>query len=211
MKRKLSKHRYFLTWVLVTLVFLIGLFLGQWIAEWKMEEFAQEEKEFRNYLFGLELLPEILAESLCEADVFALTEKKVEMGRLLTELEARLGKDNPDVISLKKDYTLLSLKQWLLVKRIKEECGKNLTIILFFYSNKQNASLSEAQGYVLDYLYLKYPNTLVTYALDTDLDLPVLDVVKEVYGIRQVPSLVINEVTYPGFQPKQKLESLLLS
>lgn len=207
--RKINKIRYFSTFTFVTLIFLIGIIIGQVITELRFSEFQERERDMRTYILSLDLQSELISKKICDVDIFSLTKEKNKLGQQLDYLEKKLGKDNPKLIPLKKEYSLLSIRQWLLVKRAKEECEKNWNIILYFYSNERNASTCESQGYVLDYLYSKHPDSLVIYAFDFDLDTPALNTLKNIYGIRRVPSLVINEKLYEGFQGKDKIESLI--
>jgi len=66
------------------------------------------------------------------------------------------------------------------------------------------------QGFILDSIYLKYPEKVVIYALDYDLDCKAIDTLENVYHITQVPSLVINDKTYLGFVPKNEIENIIL-
>lgn len=207
--RKVSKTRYFSTFTFVTLIFLIGIIIGQTITELRFSEFDKRERDMRTYILSLDLQSELISKKICDVNIFGLTKEKTELGQQLEYLENKLGKNNTKLIPLKKEYTLLSIRQWLLVKRTKEECEKNWNIILYFYSNERNTSICESQGYILDYIYSKHPNSVVIYAFDFDLDTPALNTLKNIYGIKQVPSLVINEKLYEGFQGKDKIESLI--
>jgi len=207
--RRFESTRYLSTFALVTLVFVIGIIIGQTLTEMKFGEFSERERDLRAYILSLDLQSELISEKICDVDPFVLTEEKTKLGRDLEYLEDKFGRDNPKLIPLKKEYTLLSIRQWLLVKRMKEECGKDLTIILYFYSNEKNASICESQGYILDYLYHKNPEKIVIYAFDYDLDTPALNTLKSIYNVRRVPSLVINDELYPGFQGKDELETLI--
>jgi hypothetical protein len=104
---------------------------------------------------------------------------------------------------------LLSIRQWLLVRQFKKECKSDLNIILFFYSNKKNKEESEAQGYVLDYIYRKYPDKVVIYALEIEQDTPALNTVKDIYGIETAPALVINEKVFKGLLKSWEIEKEL--
>jgi len=205
--RKISKTRYFSTFTFVTLVFLIGIIIGQTITELRFSEFQERERDMRTYILSLDLQSELISKKICDVDIFSLTKDKIRLGQELDYLEHKFGKKDPKLLPLKKEYTLLSIRQWLLVKRAKEECEKNWNIILYFYSNEKNASTCESQGYVLDYLYSKHSDSLVIYAFDFDLDTPALNTLKSIYGIKQVPSLVINEKLYEGFQGRDEIES----
>ena len=205
----MKKLKYAAAFSITTLIFLIGLIIGQLIAETRLKEFTLFSRSLRTSLLSISTQEELATEYLCKTDVFKLTEEKAKLGRNLAILEKKLGKKDPIVLELKKEYSLLSIRQWLLVKKFKEECNKNLIIILFFYSNERNASLSEAQGYVLDFLYQKYPEKIVIYAFDVDLDLKIIDLLEEIFEIKQVPSLVINGKTYYGLKTRSEIEKII--
>jgi len=208
--KKIYKTKYLTVFALVSLVFLLGIFFGQAITKAKMSDFARAQNEFRRYLLSLELQTELASKHICNIDVFELTKEKTELGQKIEFLEKRLGKTNKEILGLKEDYSLLSIRQWLLLEKVRKECGGKFVIILYFYSNEKNTSVCEAQGYILDYLYRKYPENVVIYAFDTDLDNPALNTLKIIYQIEEVPSLVIDEKLYPGLQKKDKLESIIL-
>ena len=50
---------------------------------------------------------------------------------------------------------------------------------------------------------------MVIYALDYDIDSPALDTFKEIYNITEVPSIIIFDKTYYGFQDKETLENII--
>jgi len=207
--RKISWNKYTSVFLMTFLIFVIGVLLSQTLSSKTSEEILQTQKEIRNYLLSLNLQSEIALEYICEVDIFEMTKDKVRLGQQIETLEANLGKNNEIVRDLKQDYSLLSIRQWLLVKQFKENCEKDINIIIFFYSNKINQTESESQGYVLDYIYQKYPSDVVIYALDIDEDDPALNVIKIIYKIKQAPSIVVNEKTFTGFQSKERIETLL--
>ncbi|MEM5793163.1 MAG: hypothetical protein QXY45_02280 [Candidatus Aenigmatarchaeota archaeon] len=174
------------------------------------EDFRKTQKYMSNYLISLNLQSEIAKENICKVDVFELTEDKSELGKQLDILERTLGKDNEIVRELKKDYTLVSIRQWLLLKKFKQECNNKINIILFFYSNEVNSSDSESQGYVLDYIYRKYPEKVVIYAFEIEEDNPALNTIKHIYNVKSAPTIVVNERIFFGFQSQEKIESLLI-
>jgi hypothetical protein len=208
-KRKIERTKYIATLSSATLIFLVGIIIGQLVAEQKVKEFSTVSKELRLSLLGMDTQEKLSEEFLCNVDVWKLTEDKVRLGQKIEFLEGKLGKNNKEVEELLKEYTLLSIRQWLLLKKFKEKCNQTLVIILFFYSNKRNASLSEAQGYILDYIYHKYGKRISTFAFDFELEIPALDVLKKMYGIAMVPSIVVNEKTYLGFKEKAEVEAII--
>ncbi|PIV68394.1 MAG: hypothetical protein COY38_04085 [Candidatus Aenigmarchaeota archaeon CG_4_10_14_0_8_um_filter_37_24] len=207
--RKISWNKYFSVLLITTLIFVISFLISQIISSKTSEDISQIQKDISNYLLSLNLQSEIASEYICKVDVLGLTKEKTLLGQQIEILEKSLGKENKIVKDLKKDYSLLSIRQWLLIKQFKENCNESTNIIIFFYSNKNNPSESESQGYVLDYLYQKYPEKVVVYAFDIDEDDPALNMIKKIYEVKEAPSVVVNEKLFSGFQTKEKLESLL--
>ena len=60
----------------------------------------------------------------------------------------------------------------------------------------------------MSYLHKKYPK-LDIYSFDINMENNALSTIKDIYGIRQVPSLIINDEVYPGFISKEEIESVL--
>lgn len=207
--RKISWNKYTSILVITFLIFLLGVLLSQIISKRTSEDMLKTQKEMGNYLLSLNLQSEIASEYICRVDVFDLTNEKFNLGKQIDILEKNVGKENDIVKQLKQDYSLLSIRQWLLVKKYKDACDPKINIILFFYSNEENASESESQGYVLDYLYEKHPENIVTYAFDIKDGDPALNTIKSIYDVKIAPSLIINEKLFIGFQSKEKIEEQL--
>ena len=207
--RKISWGKYTSVFLMTFLIFMIGIFISQKMSSNTSEDVSKTQKEIGNYLLNLNLQSEIASEYICRIDVFSLTEEKFNLGKQIDILEKNIGKEDEVVKELKRDYSLLSIRQWLLVKKFKEKCDNNLNIILFFYSNKVNQTDSESQGYVLDYLYEKHLENIVIYAFDIDEESPALGTIKAIYGVSKSPSLIINEMLFSGFQEKELIERML--
>lgn len=208
--RKINISKYVAAFSVTILILIIGIILGQAISNEKYNSVSDLLDSTKTYIMSLDLQSKLLSgSSLCGADVFSLTREKTYSGQQLTYLENVLGKTNPEVLKAKENYLLISLNQYILVSKWVSICNKNITVILFFYSNKVNGIDSQNQGYVLDYIFAKYPQSVVTYAFDVDIDNPALNALKQINNIHVVPTLVINGTNYEGFQSKDKIESLL--
>jgi len=207
--REINKTKYLAVFSIATLIFISGVITAQYINKIKLNEFVSAQTDLRNYILSLNLQTELAKKYECRVDTIRLTREKDKLGSQLDILENRLGKKDGDIKSLKEEYSLLSIRQWILFEEIREKCDKKIINIAFFYSNKNNETLCQSQGYVLDYLYKKYPNYVVIYALDYDIDDPALNTFKEIHNITQVPSIVILDKTYHGFQNKEKLEQIV--
>lgn len=209
-KRKISVTRYIAAFSITTFVFLFGIFIGYFIAESKTKGLLYSYEELWLDLTGAILQTRILEAKMCDYDIREITSrKKIELGREIEYLEKTVGKTDRNVLRLKEEYHLLSLNQFLLLEQWIKNCNKSLSTILYFYSNTKNAELCEQQGYVLDYIYAKYPANVSVYVFDVDIENPALEALKSMYGISVVPTLVVDGKIYPGFQSKDKVEGLI--
>jgi hypothetical protein len=133
------------------------------------------------------------------------------LGDKLSHTENDRGEKDADVVYLKKYYSLLQVKDYLLSKKLAEKCGagKKPVFIIYFYSNEGDCPECKKEGYVLTRLKEKYPELRV-YSFDYNLQLSVVDSLKTIYRIdRALPALVIEDKTYIGFKTVEDLEDLL--
>ncbi len=211
MDKKIPTSRYVTVLSITVLIFIIGILLGQLIADTRVSGLTEAQENMKSYLLSLNLQNELASQFICNIDVFELTRDRTTIGFEVDSLESRLGSKNLEVVRLKKEYSLLSIRQWLLIEEAKEKCNQNYDIILFFYSNEENKTDSQSQGFVLDYLYNKYPDKIVIYSFDVNLDDPSLNTLKRVFNVSTAPTVVINGKLYEGFQEFDTLEALINS
>ena len=141
-----------------------------------------------------------------------VVQKLNELGDKLTYTENKLGSDNEQVQYLKKYYSLLQIKDYLLGKKIGDKCGqsKKPIYMIYFYSNVDGVCNDCAkQSAVLYNLRDIYPELRV-YTFDYDLDLAPLDTVKKIYKTKaEFPLLVVEDKTYYGLKSVEELKALL--
>jgi len=209
-KRNLNTGRHLQSLIVTLSIFALGIFLGFYISEMRIKGMLTTYESLTLKINGAILQTRVLEGELCNYDVLSIAGKeKVELGNQITELEGLRGKTDEEVLRLKENYSLLSINQLLLLEEWTKECNKNISVIIFFYSNTENATTSEEQGFVLDNIYEKYPNKIVIYAFDINIDNPAVNILIKKYDIRTAPTLVINEKVYLGFQSREKIESLI--
>lgn len=129
-----------------------------------------------------------------------LTREVSSLGDRLGMAESRLGSDNAEVVRLKKQYTLLQIRDYLLTQRIAETCDVEPVTALYFYSNESGACDScDRASYALSYLRQTYPQLRV-YTFDYNLDLGALKTLIAVEKIREeFPAFVIEGKRSYGF------------
>jgi hypothetical protein len=211
-ERRIDVTKFVGIFAIATLIFVIGILIGTAIVSMKESNIKESEDKLRLELIDLEVQQELAQTNPCNNYfLYSLGERLADLGNRLTLLENQLGKTNKDIIELKKPYTLLEVRHYLLIKERVEQCNENYTTILFFYSNKkEQVSESERQGYVLGFLSKKYGSErLKVYSIDGDLDLGIVSALKSNYNISYMPSTVIDDKVFIGFHEKEDLEQYI--
>src|SRR3989344_5620011 len=80
-----------------------------------------------------------------------------DLGDRLSYTENQLGTDNPQVIRLKQQYSLLEIRDYLITKKLSAACGTKPITVLYFYSNAGDCADCDKAGYALSYLHDTYP------------------------------------------------------
>ena len=210
MARRLSKTKYLAVFATTTLIFLIGLIIGNYISNTKLKKIDKLEQDLRIDTMSVELQYMLLSENPCAiTDSNVLTEELYGIGNKLDYMESRLGSDNPNVLWIKEYYSLLEIRHWLFMNKIKKDCNSKNPLILYFYSNKGDCPKCEEQGYVLSYIRKKYPATRV-YSFDININNTALDSIKDIFKItnKELPILIINGKVHYGFKDRTDIESL---
>jgi len=209
MRQSISKTKYLAVFATTTLVFLIGLIIGNQISSFKLKNIDELTESLKIESMAIELQYLLVSEEPCLSfNSTSLSEELYEIGSRLDYMENRLGSNNPSVLHLKEYYSLLEIRHWLFMKKTRKECNRSTTLILYFYSNRGDCPRCEEQGYVLSYLHKKYPD-LNIYSFDINIDNVALNTVKNVYKITESPAMIINDKAYTGFISSRKIEELL--
>lgn len=201
--------KYLLALIATFFIFTSGLYIGNYTTNFKVQKLYDIQNDISSEVLGTELQYQIMEDNLCSIiDLHTLVEDLEKIGGRLTAMEAQLGFNNKAVLSLKEYYHLLEIRHYLFMKDANQKCNKNYSLVLYFYSNAGDCDDCQEQGYVLSYVNKKSP-TFNIYSFDVNIDNPAINALKQVYNITRTPSIVINGVTYPGSQNKEKLMSLL--
>ena len=115
-----------------------------------------------------------------------------------------------ELVQLEKQYSLLEIKDYLLMKEITNRCGQKSVFILYFYTTSENCSECVKQGYVLTDLRQKYP-ALRVYSFNYGLNLSAVETLIKIYGIKdtELPALVSDRQVYTGFHSVEDIEKLI--
>lgn len=151
---------------------------------------------------SLETQFSLLETAPCEdqAEGTELSKEVSELGDRLARTESQLGNKNAQVIELKRQYSLLQIRDYILTKRLASICHITPTVALYFYTNTPGSCTDcDRAGYALSYLHQTYPKLRV-YSFDYDLDLGALRTLIAVEKVKpEFPAFVINGKRSYGF------------
>ena len=177
----------------------------------RVEQLSDLQSQLATDTLSVETQLALLEDAPCEdiADGNTLSQEVSTLGDQLSATEAQLGSKNDQVIELKKQYTLLQIRDYLLTQRVAQTCKTNPTVVLYFYSNTPGSCADcDRAAYALSYLHQSNPK-LHVYSFDYDLDLGAL---KTLIALEKVqpnfPAFVIDGKRSYGFTTLDDFETL---
>jgi hypothetical protein len=204
----LNWKKYLWTLLITVAIFITAFTLSNYFNDKKINNLKDIADKISTDIMSSETQYDLLAESSCKditSDV--LSQELNTLAQKLTYSEQNLNNNSSDLLRLKTYYTLLQIKDYLLMKKISVKCGTKPVFILYFYS--KDCTECEQQGYVLTYLREQYPDLRI-YSFDYNLDNPALHTLISLYKVKNtLPALVINDKVTNGFIDKDKLTATL--
>ncbi len=202
--------KYAIVFGITLLIFGTALYISNFANQKRLQEIQSIEDKIAIDILSSETQFSLLAESSC-ADVnnLVLSEELNSLSEKLSFTENNLGTENIEVVKLKRYYSLLQIKDYLLMKKVREKCGLKPLVILYFYSNTGDCDECQKMGYVLTFLRNEYPELRV-YAFDYNLDLSALNTLKSILKIQnRLPAIIINGAPYYGFKDIEEFEKIM--
>lgn len=208
----IDTRKYIFTFVLTVAIFATAFFASSFFSEKKVESVKQIQDNIAIDITSSETQFDLLKEVPCsDVSTSMLSPQLSEIGDKLSRTESDRGATDEDVIYLKKYYSLLEVKDYLLSKQFVVKCGqtKKPVTIIYFYSNQGDCPDCEREGYVLTRLKQEYPDLRV-YSFDYNLDLSVVDSMKQLFKVPStLPAIVIADKTTTGYKSVEELVALL--
>jgi hypothetical protein len=218
-KKKIVILAGILTVLIYFLGFLTGYFLQSNIlslAEKKLKEIREEFENYRERLDNLQLQQLYLItygkELKCELLLSIMDEMHDEFVYFWNVLPAKLevyekySEIQPEYVRLKRDYTMLTIRGWLLWQVVKEKCNATIVPALYFYSKDCKDCIN--QSYVLDELR-KENLEFAAFIVDYQLDEPIVRIIKKAYNVTEVPSFIVDGKVYSGLQNLTQLKEII--
>lgn len=208
----IDTKKYIFTFFITVTIFATAFFASTFFSSKRVENVKFIQDNIAIDILSSETQFDLLKEVPCQnvGDSMLSPELNI-LGDKLSHTETERGENDQDVMYLKKYYSLLQVKDYILSKKLAEKCGsvKKQVFIIYFYSNKGDCPDCIKEGFVLTRLKQKYPELRV-YSFDYNLDLSAIDSLKAIYRIKTaLPGLVIEDKTYSGYKSIEDMEKLL--
>ena len=148
----IDTKKYIFTFVITSAIFATAFFTSTFFSNKRIESVKSIQDNIAIDILSSETQFSLLGEVPCSnVGESSLSPELSTLGDKLSRTEADRGTEDKDVIYLKKYYSLLQIKDYLLSKKLANKCGiaKKPIFIIYFYSNQGDCPDCEKEGYVL--------------------------------------------------------------
>ncbi len=209
--RPISYSKYIIAFIITTVIFATAIAANNHFNDKRIAQIRSIEDGISIDILSLETQFDLLQEHSCEdiRENSVLSSELDSLSRKLSYTEQQLGVNNEEVLRLKRFYSLLEIKDLLLMQKVSEKCTLEPIFLLYFYSNAGDCDDCTKQGYVLTELAQRYPQLRI-YSFDYNLD---LSAVSTLIALREIPdalpAIVVGDTVYNGFQGIQNIEEII--
>ncbi|OGJ07852.1 hypothetical protein A2183_03265 [Candidatus Nomurabacteria bacterium RIFOXYA1_FULL_42_12] len=207
MNNNIDWKKYLIVLLITTGLFFTAIYLSNYFGNQKINQLKTIQDKISIDILSSETQFSLLSELSCKNISDSVISRELgELGNKLEWSQNNLGA-NEEVTYLKKYYSLLQIKDYLLTKKISERCKVKSAFILYFYTTAENCSECEKEGLVLTTLREKYPELRV-YSFDYSTDLSAVRSMLQIYKIEdtKLPAVVIEGDVLTGFRSIEELE-----
>lgn len=202
---------YATAFLITAAIFLTAFFVSSFFNDRRIASVQTTQENIFIDILSLETQFDLLAEHSCRdiSERSVLSSEMRPLAERLSYLETQTSVNDDELIRLKRYYSLLQIKDFLLMKEVAAKCDLKPVFILYFYSNAGDCEDCEEQGYVLTGLSEVYPSLRI-YSFDYNLDVSALQTLLSINNVEgELPALIINNNTYHGFRTRADIEKIL--
>lgn len=205
--------KYLLVFLITLGIFAVAFLFSEYLYGIRTAQVKTIESTINQSIMESEIQYMLLADASCEnndtANLFLLDQIN-QLATRLEYLEEQRSSNDPEVIALKKQYSLLEIKDYLLVREQARRCNEQANAILYFYTNSTDCVDCKKMGYILTDMREEY-DTLHVYSFDYNLELSAIETLKSIYRLESdtFPIIVIDRKPYYGFRTREEIEGLL--
>jgi thiol-disulfide isomerase/thioredoxin len=201
---------YLVALLITALIFATALYASNYFNNQRINDIRATQDDISTQILSTETQFDLLEEHSCSdvSENTTLPSEMTSLGSELSYLEAQ-GGNQDEITRLKGMYSLLEIKDYLVMQQLAAKCNLKPVFILYFYSNKGDCTDCEAQGDVLTALSQQYPELRV-YSFDYNLQVGALQTLVSIDDVKyDLPALVINGKVYYGFQSIDAIHTIL--
>ncbi|MEK7175594.1 MAG: hypothetical protein AAB693_02200 [Patescibacteria group bacterium] len=207
-ENKVDGKKYLIVFLITIGIFVSVFYLSNYFGNKKINQLKLIKDQITIDILSSEVQFSLLQESSCKnISDSILTGELNDLARKLEWGEENLSATK-EISYLKKYYSLLQIKDYLLMKKISTRCGLKSAFILYFYTNAENCNECKKQAIVLSALRNKYPELRV-YSFDYSIALSAISAMLDIYKIEdtKLPALVIDDDVLIGFNSIEELKT----
>ena len=197
--------------VITTLIFVTAFYASNYFNNRRINEIRATQDNISTDILSLETQFDLLQEHSCTdiGESTILPSEMTSLGNQLSYMETQGSSNRDEITRLKRLYSLLEIKDYLLMQQLAAKCNLKPVFILYFYSNKGDCTECEKQGYELTKLSTDYP-ALRVYSFDYNLDVSALRTLVSIDNVKNtLPALVINKKVRYGYQSIEDISTIL--
>ncbi len=201
--------KYFISFVITAGIFGTVFYISNLLNGKRVTEMLEIQQKITIDLLSSETQFALLKEASCAQDVSSmLTTEISRLSERLNYMEEQFGANNKNVINLKMNYSLLLIKDYLLLTELSKKCNYHPVVILYFYDGTDCEDCRK-ENYVFSAIREKYPDVRV-YAFDASLELSAIRTLLDMYNVSpEYPSIVINGKSVSGFKTVEQVEAMV--
>ncbi|MES3031900.1 MAG: hypothetical protein V4699_01500 [Patescibacteria group bacterium] len=210
MNNNFDWKKYLIVFLITSGLFVTAIYLSNYFGNKKIDQLKSIQDKISIDILSSETQFSLLSELSCKNISDSVYSPELgELGNKLEWSQKNLGATE-EVSYLRKYYSLLQIKDYLLAKKISERCGVKSAFILYFYTTTENCSLCEKEGQILTDLHNKYQQLRV-YSFDYSTDLSAIRSMLQIYKIKdtELPALVVGDDVLTGFHSMEELEVII--
>ena len=209
-REKTDWLKYLYTFLITALIFITAIYISNYFSDKKLSQLKTMEDKVSLDILSSETQFSLLAEASCK-DISgnSLSMEVGQLGDKLAYTEGKIDPNDPDFQSLKTYYSLLEIKDYLLMKQISVKCKDKPVFILYFYSNQGSCTDCQNEGYVLTKLHEMYPQIRI-YSFDYDFNIPTINTLKSIYNIKdELPAMFIDGNVQYGIKSIDDIKKII--
>ncbi|MDE2037901.1 MAG: thioredoxin family protein [Patescibacteria group bacterium] len=207
----MSPYRKYLWAFVITALIFVGITLvSNYFDNQRVSEIRSIQDSISMNILSSETQFDLLKETPCDdLGNSSLSQELDTLGEQVSYLESARGSGDAQVISLKQEYALLEIKDFILMQNMTEKCGLKPVFVLYFYSNAGDCPDCSDMGAVLTALRQDYPEVRV-YSFDYNGSVSAVKTLESIYGVKdRLPALVVHNKPVYGLKPLADVEKLM--